>query len=461
MGARCRGSRGGGNASEVTIRRKMYLSPFSVSVGGLGVQEDIAEQLNRSCRCIAVDVGALAGALESGAATAGLYASILRDQPHLFSETAVFLSRRQFERMESVVAAIEEVVANPAFRERALSLAPPTARLDHGPIGAFLGYDFHLGADGPQLIEINTNAGGALLNVALSRAQRACCLEVEKALSAPGTGDDAEAAFLEMFRSEWRRQRGDAPLSRIAIVDVVPASQYLYPEFLMFQELFERAGFAATIVDPADLAMRDGRLCDAGGPIDLVYNRLTDFCFEDASSAALRAAFEAGAVVVTPGPRAHALYADKRHLAILSDPEALRGLGVAEATIAELLKGVPRTVLVTESNREEMWKDRKRYFFKPAGGYGSKAAYRGDKMTRGVWEDIAGRSYVAQRVVPPSERTVVIDGVEVPLKLDVRCYVYEGRVQLVASRLYQGQTTNFRTLGGGFAPVFTESASAA
>jgi hypothetical protein len=26
----------------------------------------------------------------------------------------------------------------------------------------------------------------------------------------------------------------------------------------------------------------------------------------------------------------------------------------------------------------------------------------------------------------------------------------------VAARLYQGQTTNFRTAGGGFAPVFTE-----
>jgi hypothetical protein len=27
-------------------------------------------------------------------------------------------------------------------------------------------------------------------------------------------------------------------------------------------------------------------------------------------------------------------------------------------------------------------------------------------------------------------------------------------VQLVCARLYQGQTTNFRTPGGGFAPVY-------
>lgn len=31
---------------------------------------------------------------------------------------------------------------------------------------------------------------------------------------------------------------------------------------------------------------------------------------------------------------------------------------------------------------------------------------------------------------------------------------------LVAARLYQGQTTNFRTAGGGFAPVFTENVPA-
>ena len=39
-------------------------------------------------------------------------------------------------------------------------------------------------------------------------------------------------------------------------------------------------------------------------------------------------------------------------------------------------------------------------------------------------------------------------------KLDVRNYVYDGVTQLMAARLFQGQTTNFRTAGGGFAPVY-------
>ena len=40
------------------------------------------------------------------------------------------------------------------------------------------------------------------------------------------------------------------------------------------------------------------------------------------------------------------------------------------------------------------------------------------------------------------------------LKFDLRDYTYDGRGQWVAARLYQGQTTNFRTPGGGFAPVY-------
>jgi hypothetical protein len=420
---------------------------------------EIADELNRSCRCVAVDAGALAGALESGAGTEGLYASILLRQPNLFSETAVFLARRQFEAMRAAIAAVESVVALPAFVEHALAMAPPIASLDFGPRGAFLGYDFHLGPQGPSLIEINTNAGGALLNVALARAQRACCAEVQQALSAPGSGEDADTAFVAMFRREWALQRGAAPLRHIAIVDRDPESQYLHPEFLMFRELFARAGIHATIADPAELESTGRGLRVGGRDVDLVYNRLTDFYLEDDTAAALREAFVAGTVVVTPGPRAHALYADKRHLAVLSDGAALAAMGADAAAVEVLARAVPQTLVLDDSNREALWKERKRFFFKPSGGYGSKAAYRGDKITRGVWEDIARRSYVAQRIAPPSERTVVVEEREVPLKLDVRCYVYDGAVQLVASRLYQGQTTNFRTEGGGFAPVFTESAA--
>ena len=55
-----------------------------------------------------------------------------------------------------------------------------------------------------------------------------------------------------MFREEWRLERDDAPLRRIAIVDENPAEQFLAPEFALFKELFEQHGIAAVVADPGE-----------------------------------------------------------------------------------------------------------------------------------------------------------------------------------------------------------------
>lgn len=54
----------------------------------------------------------------------------------------------------------------------------------------------------------------------------------------------------------------------------------------------------------------------------------------------------------------------------------------------------------------------------------------------------------------PGERTISVGESEQVLKFDVRNDMYDGHVQSLAARLYQGQTTNFRTPGEGFAPVY-------
>ena len=95
--------------------------------------------------------------------------------------------------------------------------------------------------------------------------------------------------------------------------------------------------------------------------------------------------------------------------------------------------------------------------FKPWAGFGSRAAYRGDKLTQRIWQEIVQGQYVAQQLIPPSERGILVDDQETRLKMDIRAYVYAGSIQLLAARLYQGQTTNFRTPGGGFAPVYIMS----
>lgn len=364
-------------------------------------------------------------------------------QPQLFSAAAISLDAATLEALAEVVAAIEAVVALPAWQARVLAWAPQIARQPVAARGVFLGYDFHLTEEGPKLIEINTNAGGGLINAYL--------------LAAHGEADKAariREAFVAMFRAEWRRERGEAPLRRIAIIDENPAEQFLAAEFALFQELFEEHGIAAVIADPRELQRAGERLLCHGQPVDLVYNRLTDFALDATVNADLRAAFEAGGVVLTPHPPAHALYADKRNLMLLSDAAALDGLGVDAATQRILLAGIPRTVAVDPEKADFFWAGRKGWFFKPPAGFGSRAAYRGDKLTRRVFEEILHGGYIAQEIAPPSEHPVPVGDREERMKADVRCYVYDRQIQLVAARLYQGQTTNFRTPGGGFAPVF-------
>ncbi|WP_244617315.1 hypothetical protein [Sulfurimicrobium lacus] len=420
-----------------------------------------AQSLNRGCGCRTLDPERLRRQLEVDPSLVGLYEEIARSRPNLFSATTVFISPEQYQGMTDIIAAIERVVALPEYQAATLVCAPAIASLDHGPQGAFMGFDFHLGARGPQLIEINTNAGGALLNAVLARAQQACCREMEWAFRPPTELMQLEQSFFTMFVEEWHRQRGDTPLGRIVIVDDDPASQYLYPEFQLFERLFARFDAVAVIGDAGELEWREGRLWHAGQIVGMVYNRLTDFYLQDPLHAALRQAYEAGAVVLTPHPRAHALYADKCNLAILSDDHALTRLGVPLALRKTLLAGVPHTEQVVPERADQLWAQRRKLFFKPASGYGSKAAYRGDKLTQRVWQEILTGDYVAQTIAPPSERLTQVDGTAVDLKLDVRAYVYGGNIQLVAARLYSGQTTNFRTPGGGFAPVFVVPMNAA
>jgi hypothetical protein len=414
--------------------------------------------LNRDCRCIGVDAAELSRQLDRAGVESGLDSALLHEHAHLFASVPVFLSRAQVARIADAVHAVEAAVATPAWQAAALADAPEIARHPVAARGVFFGHDFHVGPDGPQLIEVNTNAGGALLNVFLARAQRACCAEVRALVAGQedGAQPDLERAFVDQFREEWRLARGDAPLRSVAIVDAEPERQYLYPEFVLFRESFRRAGLAARIVAPEALRFDGARLLAEGEPVDLVYSRLTDFYLAEPAQRALRDAYLADAAVVTPHPRAHALYASKANLVRLSDEAFLRAAGLGEGVVRTLLATVPRTVRVRDSDPDALWAERKRWFFKPVAGYGSKAAYRGDKLTRGAFAGVLAGDYVAQRIVPPSERSIELDGVVRPLKLDVRAYVYAGVVQLLVSRLWHGQTTNFRTQGGGFAPVFTE-----
>jgi hypothetical protein len=410
-----------------------------------------SDRLNQTCFCVTLDRASLSEALEREAGDTAFCETFIHSRAHLFSNVPVFLSASAVAEMQNVVGAIEATSRLEGYQLTALSWAPEIARKDHGPLGALMGYDFHLGADGPRLIEINTNAGGAFLNALLARAQRVCCAELAPPLI-PGAHNFEDAVF-RMFQHEWACQRGTGAPRRIAIVDDSPEEQYLYPELLLARRVLSERGVDTVIADASDLRYEGGRLRFDGEAIDLVYNRVTDFSFEQPEHKSLREAYQGGAVVVTPNPHNHALLADKRNLSLLSDPVLLEGWGV-DARARDILSAIPRTVPVTSGNVDELWKSRKDLFFKPTDGHGGKAVYRGDKVTKNVWAGITRGNYVAQKFIRPSQRMVEVDGTPEALKMDVRLYTYDAQVLLVAARLYQGQTTNFRTTGGGFASVF-------
>ncbi|WP_280151804.1 hypothetical protein [Piscinibacter sp. XHJ-5] len=424
--------------------------------GARGVEDPaLVRAMNDECLCIGLDEQALRRTLEAELGRQDWVDLVKQRCPYVFAARPVFIADAHLQRMAEVVRAVESVVALPAYRQDVLARGPAIARHDPGgALSVFFGYDFHLHDGQLGLIEINTNAGGAMLNAILARAQRACCFPVERLIAGSAGAEALERRIVAMFRNEWRLSGRAEPLRRLAIVDDRPHEQYLYPEFLLFQRLFERHGVQAVIADPSELAWRDGALWHERGVVDLVYNRLTDFSLDMPASAALREAYLENAVVVTPHPRAHALHADKRNLALLTDPGHLAALGVPASTQDVLLANIPRTTIVRQAQGERLWADRRQLFFKPTAGYGGRAAYRGDKLTRRVWEDILNGDYVAQALAAPGQR--VVDGGQTPrtLKFDLRNYVYDGEVQWVAARLYQGQTTNFRTPGGGFAPVY-------
>jgi len=407
-----------------------------------------AEALNAGCHCVNVEVPALRSAVKARLEADGLPADLAASHPHLFAQSPVFVCGEDARQMAGVVRAVEAAVALPAYRDAVLAWAPEAARHDSGARGAFLGFDFHLSPDGPKLIEINTNAGGGFLAAMLGDAALACC----GSAVTQERGDPAfEQRAVDMLVEEWRGAGHSGRPRSIAIVDEAPESQYLHPEFLLAQSALHRDDIPAIVASPEELQLRGGILYARGEPVDLAYNRLTDFALEAPAHSALRDAYLGGQAVVTPNPRSHALYADKRALALLGDAAWLRDAGL-EPGYAELLGiAVPRTEVVHATDADGLWQQRKALFFKPFAGFGSRGAYRGDKLTRRVFEEILRGGYVAQALVPPAVR--VLSQAGSALKFDVRNFAYSGEVQLLAARLWQGQTTNFRSEGGGFAPV--------
>ena len=399
--------------------------------------------LNRTCFCFPLDRPTIDAAIVARSSAPDMQ-NLLAARENLFAASAVFVSPVDAKAMTTQIEAIEAAAALPAFQADCFGRNPNAAiHAQTGTRGVFMGYDFHLTSAGPRLIEINTNAGGGSLIQMLEYVTL-------------GTGGPAADSIADMFISEWQRAGRSGSPRTIAIVDEAPQDQYLYPDFLLTKDILQQRGISTLIARPAALQLRAGRLIHGNVAIDMVYNRLTDFSLETGSAATIREALLSDAAVVSPAPRHHALYADKRNLALLSDRPKLAAWGLGDRDL-DALCDLPETRLVAPDTADMLWSNRNAYFFKPATGFGSRAAYRGSKLTHRVWAEIVAGTYVAQSFVAPTTRAITGPDGPADLKFDVRVYTYAASPLLMVARAYQGQTTNFRTRGGGFAPVITRA----
>lgn len=398
------------------------------------------DSLNERCFCLPLGRPALeaAAAARLGAAAAPEAGATL---DNLSAGQPMFLHASTQQALEARIRAIGEMLLAVA-RGRAEAAGRPFDREALLAGAAFNSFDFHLAEDGPQLIEVNTNAGGAFLQPLLLDAVTP---------SRPGGAVFAPEAVL---LDAWARLRPGRTLTRLAIVDEAPETQALYLDMRLAAAALERHGVAVDILDPADLKREAGRLVGPNGPIDMVYNRLVDFHLAAPQNALLRDAWIAGEVAVAPNPDVYRAFADKRLLAVLSDPQAVAALA-AETGVdpALVLDAIPHTELVDCDSAARLWAARRDYVFKPAGGYASRGVYRGDKISRRKWCEILDAGYLAQRFAEPSQRFMRLAGGLAAHKADIRVWTHGVTPVFAAARLYGGQVTGFRGEGAGFAPI--------
>ncbi|APG28545.1 hypothetical protein A7E78_12250 [Syntrophotalea acetylenivorans] len=358
----------------------------------------------------------------------------------VISSTTVELPRPALREMVRLMRALYALGHLPAYRERVLPQLPSVARFDPGHDAVMMGYDFHLTEEGPRLIEVNTNAGGGLL-----------AYQAQYGFKGEGSTDldRLQRGFLVSFGEELARH-GRSGLKRVAIIDETPSEQFLYHEMLTYADLLQQQGIDAQVVDPSALQADENGVLLQGQTVDLVYNRHCDFYLDSEAMSGLRAAYLAQKVCLTPNPFVYGLLADKRRMILWSDPAFLAELGLSDRGVDLLLRTVPQSRLLADVDVEQAWQQRKQLAFKPVTRFGSRGVLLGRKISRKRFDELTPDETLVQQLVPPSE--VTAENGEV-MKADFRLFAYRNRLLGVAARLYQGQVTNMRTPGGGYAPV--------
>lgn len=304
-----------------------------------------------------------------------------------------------------------------------------------GNHGVMMSYDFHLDSAGVlKLIEVNTNASFLILGI-----------EFYKMKNKKSWPEAIETADLKQcILNELKLNAQNKTQPRIAIVDDQPQEQRLYAEFIVAREVFKSFGFPTDILETSDSSI---------GKYDFVYNRDTDFYFQGARTEKLKPLYESRKICVSPHPFEYFLLADKQRMIDWGQEKWRQAVNVSSSQAAILEKHIPASFGFSDLPSEQIWDRRRNFFFKPKRAFGSKQSYKGSSISRKTFEALNRDEMMGQEYIPAPEIEKSMDNVTQKFKYDLRCYAYEGQLQLVMARLYQGQVTNLRTPLGGFATV--------
>lgn len=355
--------------------------------------------------------------------------------PQLLSPFELRLPENILKEAKEFVDAVFTLRESPQYQAALSAEVQSYGLKDPGNKSICMSYDFHVDSEGHlKLIEINTNA-----------AFQALGYEMYKMRGMPLPIPDFSMNVLkESIQTELNLhgRKSQSPLSA-AIIDEEPEKQKLFAEFLVFKSYFEKWGWPTEIAD-----------FRKNVEASFVYNRHTDFYLAQPEAKALREKFLTGKICLSPNPFEYCMLADKQRMidwgndrfwSLLS--ESLQRLRPA------IHKNLPLTKDLCSQFSDEIWAERKRFFFKPKRAFGSKQSYRGATISRKMYDDIINQEMIAQEYIPASEVPFETPTGIQKFKYDLRFYVYGSQVQLVLARLYQGQVTNLRTEHGGFTPV--------
>ncbi len=362
---------------------------------------------------------------------------------YLISPLEIQLKKSIYEQAEQAIQSLFSL-SRKAEYARSLEPVPGISETHTTNRSVLMAYDFHTTDDGQCfLVEVNTNAAGYIF-----------CALMEMIHRDSGTTDSAMLRSLgESFDEELKLFGRSLPKARIAIADDDIRGQKMFSEFLMYRDWFAQLGAQPELVEAKDFRFANGTLWAGDQALDLIYNRTTDFYFEDPAHQALRQAFLAQTVCISPQPREYWLLADKQRMVEWSQSHFM------ECASPQERNAISQVVLPTFdknafASKDEIWAQRKQLFFKPKRSHGGKSVYRGETVSRKVFERLMAEDILIQRFQPaarvPTEDTrSVLNN----WKYDLRFFVYTDKIQAVAARIYQGQVTNFSSPMGGFTRV--------